>query len=147
MATAVSILYDEEGAKDAVENVFSRLLDAAIAPQGDDEAMGRYLLAAVRNECLKTLRGKASRQRMEQLYASETALQADADTDEERLQRLYTFAKNRFPEQDIRLFSLRFMQGMDYKTICRELGISRITAWKRLRDIVMTIKNEFKPYQ
>lgn len=147
MATAVSLLYDEEAAKDAVGNVFARLLNADIAPQGDDDELGHYLLAAVRNECLKAHRNTTSRQRIEQLYVSEADLQDNADADEECLRQLYDFAKAHFSEQDLDLFRLRFMQGEDYKTICQQLGVSRITIWKRLRDIVKTIKNEFKLYQ
>lgn len=144
-AMAMSLLYDEDDSKDAVENVFLRLLNADISPEGDDEEIGRYLLMSVRNECLNTIRNKSTRQRLEHLYAKETSTNGDIYTEEDCLQRLAAFAKSRLSEQDMGIFSLRFMQGASYKDIARHYGISRVAVWKHIAAIVKTIKNEFKP--
>ena len=42
--------------------------------------------------------------------------------------------------QELHLFTLRFLDGKDYKAICAETGTSRIAVWKHLSHIVKMLK-------
>ena len=54
---ARTILYDEDESKDAVSEVFTKLLRADIEPQ-EDKLQG-YLMTSVRNKCRDVLRHKS----------------------------------------------------------------------------------------
>ena len=38
------------------------------------------------------------------------------------------------------IFTLRFLDGKDYRAICAETGTSRIAVWKHLSHIVKVLK-------
>lgn len=133
---AYGITYDEQESKDAVCDVFAALLESHVALL-PATAEG-YLLRATRNRCLNLLRGKSNRKRIEQLYVS---LSADDDTDnEEQLQQLLAFARRNLTEQDLLLFTLRFIDGKDYKEICAATGLSRISVWKHITKIMKILR-------
>lgn len=56
---AVSIVHDEDDAKDAVSNVFAHLLDDKHSTLTSDNA-AHYLLVSVRHQCYNLLRQRAS---------------------------------------------------------------------------------------
>ena len=102
-----------------------------------------YLIVAVRNRCLKRLRDKSNRERIVQLYTSQQ--QEDSwQEDEQRLAHLRRLAHELLTAQDLHLFTLRFLDGKDYKAICAETGISRIAVWKHLSHIVKVLKENIK---
>lgn len=133
---AFGLLYDEQESKDVVSDVFASLLESNIKLL--PETTEGYLFRAVRNRCLKHLRGKSNRERIERLYVS--SLSDNDNTDEERLQQLLAFATHNLTEQDLKLFTMRFIDGKDYKVICDTTGLSRITVWKHLTQVMKKLK-------
>ena len=125
-SVACSLLYDEQESKDVVSEVFAYLLESytELLPASAEG----YLIVAVRNRCLKRLRDKSNRERILRLY----------------LCRLRTQAHKLLSADDLRIFTLRFLDGKDYKAICAETGTSRIAVWKHLSHIVKVLKENFK---
>lgn len=138
---ALTILYDGQESKDAVGDIFERLLTIDIALE--EATVEQYLLTCVRNECLKRLEQKNARQRMARLYANEHILDNSATRDEARLHRLIEFAHSRLTLQEQTIFRLRFLDGRSYEEIGAQLGISRVAVWKHLSHIMTTIKEQF----
>lgn len=138
---ALTILYDGQESKDAVCDIFERLLTTDIALE--EATVEQYLLICVRNECLKRLEQKNARQRMARLYTNEHMLDNSTTRDEARLHRLIEFAHSRLSTQEQTIFRLRFLDGKSYEEIGSQLGISRVAVWKHLSHLMTTIKEQF----
>ena len=137
-SVASSLLYDGQESKDVVSEVFAHLLEGntGLLPASAEG----YLMVAVRNRCLKRLRDKGNRERIAHLYASELHDDDDWQDDERRLKQLRQLADTLLSPQELHLFTLRFLDGKDYKAICAETGTSRIAVWKHLSHIVKVLK-------
>lgn len=124
-----------------VSEVFASLLevDTQLLPASTEG----YLMAAVRNRCLKRLRDKSNRERIIHLYSCEMQ-ENNWEEDERRLVQLRHLAHTLLTSQELRLFTLRYLDGKDYKAICAEMGISRIAVWKHLSHIVKVLKENVK---
>ena len=136
-ALSCSLLYDRQESEDVVSEVFASLLevDTQLLPASTEG----YLMAAVRNRCLKRLRDKSNRERIIHLYSCEMQ-ENNWEEDERRLVQLRHLAHTLLTSQELRLFTLRYLDGKDYKVICAEMGISRIAVWKHLSHIVKVLK-------
>ncbi len=136
-----SLLYDRQESEDVVSEVFASLLevDTQLLPASTEG----YLMAAVRNRCLKRLRDKSNRERIIHLYSCEMQ-ENNWEEDERRLVQLRHLAHTLLTSQELRLFTLRYLDGKDYKVICAEMGISRIAVWKHLSHIVKVLKENVK---
>ena len=139
---AVSILYDEQESKDVVSDIFARLLvsDTVLLP----DTIEHYLLTSVRNSCLKRIAQKTNQQRLAMQYASEQQLAVSPEKDEQRLEKMLQIAHSQLTEQQLRIFKMRYLAGMKYEEIGKELGISRVAVWKHLSRITTIIKEQFK---
>lgn len=135
---ACSLLYDSEESEDVVSEVFASLLErrTELLPASAEG----YLMVAVRNRCLKRLRNKSTRKRILHLYATEPLPDDSWQDDEQRLCRLRTLAHALLSPDELRIFTLHFLDGKDYKAICAETGTSRIAVWKHLSHIVKVLK-------
>lgn len=67
-ASTYALLYDEQEGKDVASDVFASLHESYLELLQD--AAGKYLLSAVRHNCLNRLRDKTNRERIARLYAS-----------------------------------------------------------------------------
>ena len=141
-SVACSLLYDGQESEDVVSEVFAHLLESntELLPASAEG----YLMVAVRNRCLKRLRDKSNRERILRLYTDELHDGDDWLDDERRLKQLRQLAHTLLSPQELHLFSQRFLDGKDYKTICAETGTSRIAVWKHLSHIVKVLKENIK---
>ena len=140
MRVARSILYDEEESKDVVSDIFANLLQGNHVLSAETEE--RYLLASVRNQCLKRLRHEEVKQRMR---TNASSLQtAYTENDDDRLLEIDEFVARYLTEQERRIFQLRFCNGLTYEEIAAEEGISRVAVWKHLSHALNQVKNHFK---
>lgn len=140
---ARTILYDEQESKDVVSDIFEGLLYGQTMLLPDTEE--RYLMASVRNQCLKRLRHEEVKHRMEEIYLNESDLGSHAD--DERITDIIEFAVTHLTAQQQRIFALRFDQGCSYDEIAQSEGISKVAVWKHLSHIINTIKNHFNQNQ
>ncbi len=140
MRVARSILFDEEESKDVVSDIFANLLHGNNTLSAQTEE--HYLMASVRNQCLKRLRHEAVKRRMTE---NASPLQtSDDESEDERLSEIDEFVERHLTEQDRRIFQLRFSKGCSYEEIAAEEGISRVAVWKHLSHALNQIKKHFK---
>lgn len=138
---ACAILCDQQKSKDAVSTVFAQLLcrDGILLPTGAEE---RYLMACVRNQCLKSRLRDVLTEKAESTFAQNMAEAEDPEEDP----RLYgiTAAASSFSEQERRIFDLRFNAGLSYADIAQAEGISKVSVWKHLSHAINIIRDRFR---
>ena len=136
---ARTILYDEDESKDAVSEVFTKLLRADIEPQ-EDKLQG-YLMTSVRNKCRDVLRHKSVGQRVEHLYAADLKQQQAATTsDDDRLERINEFVKRELSPLSQQILQLRFLGEMKYEEVAEAAGVSRVTVHRHLSEGLQRIR-------
>ena len=136
---ARTILYDEDESKDAVSEVFTKLLRADIEPQEDK--LQWYLMTSVRNKCRDVLRHKSVRQRVENLYAADLKQEQAATTcDDETLDRINEFVKHELSPLSQQILQLRFLGEMKYEEVAEAAGVSRVTVHRHLSDALQRIR-------
>ena len=140
---ARTMLYDDEEARDVVNEVFAALIRSDIVPVN----IKNYLLTSVRNRCLSILEHKSVRAKFEQAYtlemksASQPAEEGGGEyQSNDRLGNLMTYAEQNLTKQALRVFRMRHLQGMKYQDIADELGISRVMVYKHLTQAMEKIK-------
>lgn len=143
-AAAYGLLYDEQESKDAVSDVFASLLESNVELLSD--TAGQYLLSAVRHKCLNLLRDKTNRERIARLYVNSLP-DEDDNAVEDEWRQLCDFAHKELSEQELVIFTMRFLDGKDYKDICAQTGISRIAVWKHLSHIQTLLKEHYNSKQ
>lgn len=138
---ACTILCDKQKSKDAVSTVFAQLLckDGIQLPTGAEE---RYLLACVRNQCLKSIRQEALTEQAESTFAQN--LNGTDDPDKDLWLAEVSTATTSFSEQERRIFELRFNAGLSYADIAQAEGISKVSVWKHLSHAINIVRNRFK---
>lgn len=140
LRVARTLLFDEQESKDVVSDIFAHLLRGQTVLQAGTEE--GYLLTSVRNQCLKRLRHKETKRRMEAWTAAEAMpLQLYED---ERLTDIEEWVATYLSEQEQRIFRLRFTDGCSYEEIAASEGISRVAVWKHLSHALNLIRNHFK---
>ena len=143
LTMAKLMLKDEKEAEDVVSDFFAKLADGAFAlPSERPES---YLLTAIRNNCLDRIRRLSLRERMERrLSLSEPGLSPE-DGDMQRLTEMIDYAEMTFPRQTWRVFQLRYDEGLLYREIAEELGISETSVYKHLAKALERLKEKFNP--
>jgi RNA polymerase sigma-70 factor, ECF subfamily len=135
---ALMILADRQGAEDAVQQAFTKLLGQARA-RATVECPQAYLRVAVRNECYSHLR----RRRRAPTTGSDTLLEvADhAGGDEERL-AVESVLRELPPEQREAVF-LRVYEGRTFREIGDALGEPANTVASRYRYAIEKLRRAF----
>ncbi len=141
---AYGILGDDQESKDVVGDVFSSLLERDFCPAASTE--GQYLLATVRHRCLNRLRDRSNRERMAKLYVDSQDEGSETD-DDGLLRQLRDFAHKCLSQLEFDIFTMRFVEGMEYNEICQRTGFSRVAVWKHLSHIVKLLKEQFNPLE
>ena len=143
LTMAKLMLKDEKEAEDMVSDLFAKLADGAFAlPSERPES---YLLTATRNNCLDRIRRLSLRERMERrLSLSEPGLSSE-DGDLQRLTEMIDYAEMTFPRQTWRVFQLRYDEGLLYREIAEELGISETSVYKHLAKALERLKEKYNP--
>ena len=139
---AATILYDEDESKDAVSEVFARLLvsDTVLRP-GETTA---YLLAATRNQCRNVLKQKQGRERFLRLFSNEATEPAIADGERLRMEELMHYVNGQLPPLSQQIFRLRYLQEMTCQEVADALGVSRQTVHTHLQQSIAKIRTFFK---
>ena len=138
---ALSILLDEDESKDAVQEVFARLISRNVVLMPDTAES--YLMQSVRNVCLNLLEQRRVREQHRQ--------QVDFDgyqvqgTEEERLQmeELMDYVEQHLPPLSQEIFRLRYLGGLTCQEVADKTGVSRMTVNTHLRQAIERIKAFF----
>lgn len=139
---AYTMLHDEEESKDAVSEVFARMMQTGSLPQ-DDKAEG-YLLISVRNRCRDVIAHQQTRQKMERLIPVDNMVWLSENMEQQRYSRLRHLVDTELTEQTRQVFLLRFDRRMKYEEIAATLGISEKTVYKHLHHAITKLHEHFK---
>lgn len=145
-AAARRLLADELDAEDALQDAFYRLWQHREEIKSKSQAEGVTVIT-VRNVCISTLRQR-SKHGEYTLVESDTAFEDEAD---ETISDLYSSVKaiieNRLSERERLVITMRDTNGIDFRDIAEELGISEANtrmllsrARKKVRDIYLSSK-------
>ena len=140
---AKTLLYDNEEAEDAVQNVFVRLIESDILP-ADDRAKA-YLMTAVRNGCINRIKQKTRTEQFRELYSMDA--ESDWQHAEERtalLENICDYADNYLHEPHRTIFQLRFEEGLKLKDIAERLDMNLKTVFKYLGQSIQSVQKQFK---
>lgn len=137
------LLHDDAESKDVVHDIFAHLLDN---PSNlHEETAASYLLTCVRNRCLNVIRGRQIQERVARLYL------LDLDTaitpprmDEEELKNLYEGIDHLQPPVCRDIIVQHFHNGLTFREIAQQLGISETTVYKHLRRALSQLCQHLK---
>ena len=138
---AVSLLYDEDEARDVVSDVFALLLDGRMTIRSDN-ARG-FLLTCVRNGCINVIRHKQMRERFINLYSTKAEALADGPDDSITLAELRDYIDTHLPPLSRRIFTLRYLQDMTCQQVAEAVGVSRVTVHHHLSQSLEKINAYF----
>lgn len=140
---AVSIVHDEDDAKDAVSNVFAHLLDDKDSTLTSDNA-AHYLLVSVRHQCYNLLRQRSVRERFAQQMSLAPEPMSDPVEDLLELERLWLYVDSELPPLTRQVFALRYRDDQTYQEISDKLGLSKVTVYQHLSRALKKINDYFK---
>ena len=124
---AVMILADRDAAGDAVQQVFTRLVDRRDRP----EIEASYLRRAIRNECFSMLRDRRRRPQAADSHEILEALSARDEMPEERLAIQAALLALRADQREV--VHLKIFEGLTFQEIAELTGESINTIASRYR--------------
>ena len=143
LTVARLILKNEDEASDAVSDVFARLADGSmVLPEENPE---RYLMATIRNLCITRIRRMTLHERIERRLSLSEPTQASMASEREMAKEMIDYAEKTFSNQTWRIFQLRFDEGLLYREIAEQLGISEVAVYKHLAEALKKLKEKFNP--
>lgn len=145
---ANTLLHDEAESKDAVHDVFVRLLASSRCPR--EETAETYLLTCVKNRCLNVIRDRQTQERAERLYQQE----ADADLMptsapswlEEELKALDEGIEHLEPSACRDVIVQHYRDGLTFREIAHRQGVSETTVYKHLRRALSQLRRQLKKF-
>lgn len=141
---AIMLLHDEAESKDVVHDIFVQLLFAPTIELRHDMAEA-YLLASVRNRCLNVMRGRNIHERVKRLYLLELDCSVHpAETLFEELKMLSKAIALLMPPVCRKVIELHFRDGLTFREIALQLGVSETTVYKYLRNALQQLRTHLK---
>ena len=139
---ARTLLYDDEEAEDAVQDVFARLIESDILP-ADDKAKA-YLMTAVRNGCINRIKQKTLTEQFSKLYSMDAESDwQHAEYRKAMLEAICDYADNFLHEPHRTIFQLRFEEGLKLKDIASRLDMNLKTVFKYLGQSIQSVQKQF----
>lgn len=62
--------------------------------------------------------------------------------DEDTVSEIYSIIRDNMPEQCQRVVELRFVDGLKFEAVAREMGISQTAVFKHMRHALSIIRNK-----
>lgn len=139
--TALMLLHDEEAARDAVHDVFASVLNS----DSENTLTTTYLQRAVKNRCLNHMRDLDIHQRAMGRYRLDLQeIDDDEWPDTETLSWLQSIIRTDLTEQGKRAIKLRFVKGLKFSEVARQMGMSENAVYKHMRQALLTLRNKLK---
>lgn len=139
LLSARLMLHDDEESRDAVSEVFARLMESGDMPPSGQEKT--YLLTCIRNRCLNIIRHKNIKERVSRLLTDD--FDNDLNQETEHYHDILLFAREHLPAQTCQVLTLRYQNGLKYQEIADSLGISEATVYRHLAQALHLIKEHF----
>lgn len=138
MRLAMSLLHDEDEARDVVQEVFARLWESDIRA---DNPMA-FIVRAVRNACINRINKLDVREKIRLRLALEP-LPDDAGTWQRSEEVLSAIKKLLTPREQLVVEKI-YTEEMSYKEAAESLGISVATVNKNIVAALKKLRNHFK---
>lgn len=143
IALAISLLHDEEEARDTVSDVMERLVNGTLhLPLERTEA---YLMTAVRNQCLDLIRRLSLREKIRRHLTLAEPSVTPVETEQQQVVEMMTYAEEQLTPQTWRTFQLRYDDGLSYHEIATQMDISETAVYKNLAKALRTLREHFNP--
>lgn len=140
---AYSMLYDADESKDAVSDVFARLLRSGSLPQSDK--IEGYLMMSIQNQCRNIISHRSIRERVEKMFTQELSQSIVIPVnDDDRMERLKLFINAELPPLTKKIFQLRFLKELSYEEIAQATGVSKVTVYNHLSQSLKRVHEYFK---
>ena len=135
------LLHDGAESEDVVNEIFAALMHKDIVPTGS--TIRPFLMTAVRNRCLNTLRNRSIQQRVQGLYLLDSQLDtASADDIEERITHMKQAIDSSLDDNSRSVLTQRHTQQLSYAEIATEEGSSEKAVYKRIRKALDTLRKK-----
>lgn len=138
--TAYILLGNEEEAKDAVQDVFTKLWDGSTPLR--EESQRTFLLTCVRNRCLNIIARRRNEHVLNELY--ELCKLEESERDEELLEAVNRFVDEKLTPQTSRIIRMHYDEDQSYKEISDSLGISLSAVNKHIVQGLKKLRSKFK---
>ncbi len=137
------LLHDDEQSKDAVHDVFARLLTTNELL--NEDTARSFLLSCVRNQCLNVIRSRNTQQRVMQLMMLDDDLE-DKSTEEleDEITILQHGVEELFPPVCQEIIRMHFSEGLTFREIAQQKGLSERTIYKHLRNALDQLRRTLK---
>ena len=137
---AFAMLADDEDARDAVSDVFARLLDGY-----DTESINlNYLLICVRGQCLNRIsRMKVKEKASRMLLPDTETVLSDICEEDKRAEKIWEFVDTELTEKSRDILRKRYMENMSCIAIANEMGISRQAVHKHILSALNRMRERF----
>ena len=142
---AESYLYDEEEAKDLVQDLFFYIWDHS-SSLPNVISLKNYLFTSLRNRCLNVLRDrKIQDKHQDKLFEAQLFSRTeDVVLDEAVHQRLQE-ALNSLPEKCREILLLKVVEGKKNKEIAKQLNISEMTVKTQVQRAYRMLRERYIP--
>lgn len=142
---AESYLYDEEEARDLVQDLFFKLWDNA--PHLEVlNSLKAYLFTSLRNRCLNVLRDRKIRDsHNDKLFEAQLFSGTDDLDIDENIQERLQAALNSLPDKCREIFLLKIVQGKKNKEIADQLGLADSTVKTQIQRAYKNIREKLVP--
>lgn len=142
---AESYLYDEEEARDLVQDIFFSLWDKA-GQLEITSSIKSYLFAALRNRCLNALRNLRVRDdHYEKFYEALVFSEIEDIEIEEEVREKLQQALDSLPEKCKEILLLKVVHGKKNREIARELNLAETTVKTQIQRAYRMLRERFLP--
>jgi RNA polymerase sigma factor (sigma-70 family) len=143
VATAFFLLHDEEESKDAVQEVFIRLLDNGT--KLEEDTARSYLITAVRHDCLNRLANLSVKQRvMRECLLEERTSDTDWQQTEREIAILQEAIDDLEPPVCRDIIKMHYWSQMKFREVAQRLGISETMVYRYLKQAMKQLRNQLK---
>lgn len=143
MRLALSLLRDQDEARDAVHEVFVRLWQSTLHIDNPQA----FVIRSVRNACITRLNALSTREKIHRRLAL-SAPEADDDTDiEDQHEEVRTAVRLLLSERERQALERVYSHGQSYKEAADHLGLSVASIHKNLVNALKKLRTHFKTAQ
>lgn len=138
MRLAVSLLHEEDEARDTVQEVFLKLWEGNVRIDHPEA----FIVRAVRNACLNRISMLDTRGRIRRRIMLETP--ADDDGTDRRNEAIRSAVNRQLSPREREVVERIYTEGMSYKEAAESLGVSVAAINKNVVSALKKLRNHFK---
>lgn len=141
MRLAISLLHDEDDARDAVQEVFIRLWET----DTEVENPMAFVVRSVRNVCLNRIAATDTRERFVRRYSLDEADGSDTDA-EARGREIQSAVETLLSPRERQVVDSIYSRGMSYKETAHSLDVSVALINKCIVSALKKLRTHFKTH-